>query len=166
LWVRFPPGSPDFRTKRAAPQTHGRPETLTETLAFQDRRRSDRLFTVDLDKDTLKRYPEFHRESFIAMSDEESRRYEWRVLEAIDPQAARSSTREWDYDRLPYYRQPEWFDRDLTRPAGRPIRSETSRARQVPIVERTDRERIMAREDMPESDRSRERPSRPKGDDF
>jgi ferritin-like metal-binding protein YciE len=125
---------------------------------------TDRAFTIDLDKDTLKRYPEFHRDAFMAMTDEEARRYEWRVLEAIDPQAARTSTREWDYDQYPYYRQPDWFDRSIVTSTGRStVPTGTSRSREVPLVEHSERERVIAREERegretpPERDRIRGR---------
>ena len=120
-----------------------------------DFRSSDRLFTIDLDKDTLKRYPEFHRESFLAMTDEEARRYEWRVLEAIDPQTARTTPSEWDYDRVPYYRQPDWFARDVVARSST-LRREPSRAREAPIrTGSEDRERVTARDREDESDRER-----------
>jgi len=84
------------------------------------------------------------------MSDEEARLYEWRVLEAIDPQAARSSVREWSYDRYPLYRQPDWFDAaTLAGPGGvgSGERAAPRRRREVPITdERASRERIVARE--------------------
>ena len=72
---------------------------------------SERQLMVDLDKDTLKRYPEFHDDEFEEMTEDEARRYEWRILEAIDPEAARSSVASWEYERYPYYQQPTWFDR-------------------------------------------------------
>jgi ferritin-like metal-binding protein YciE len=110
----------------------------------------ERLFTIDLDKDTLKRYPEFHRESFFAMTDDEARRYEWRVLEAIDPQAARATPSEWDYDRVPYYRQPDWFAGDVVS-ASAPSRRDTSRSRNVPVsTGAEERERVIAREEAPD----------------
>lgn len=114
-----------------------------------DLRRNDRTLVVDLDKDTFKRYPEFHRNAFLAMSDEEARRYEWRVLEAIDPTSARRTPREWDYERLPYYQRPQWLGSDMWRaPESRTIRTERE-----PIGKRTpsssaseERERVVARE--------------------
>ncbi len=74
--------------------------------------RSERALNVDLDKDTFKRYPEFHSSSFAAMSDDEARRYEWRVLEAIDPKAARQTPGTFVYEEYDYYRQPEWLGTD------------------------------------------------------
>jgi hypothetical protein len=112
----------------------------------------DHIFAVDLDKDTLKRYPEFRRDAFLSMTDEEARRYEWRVIEAIDPTAARGSIDEWDYERFPYYREPQWFDTGVSgigapeRSASRSGRSSTPR-REVPITsDRENRERVTARE--------------------
>jgi ferritin-like metal-binding protein YciE len=46
--------------------------------------RSARIVTIDLDKDKLKRYPEFHADQFMAMTPEEAHRYEWHVLDALD----------------------------------------------------------------------------------
>jgi ferritin-like metal-binding protein YciE len=115
---------------------------------------ADRVFTIDLDKDTFKRFPEFHRDAFLSMSDDEARRYEWRVLEAIDPEAARASTgRDWDYDRYPYYRQPDWYDRDVFTPARAGGRSVSrTRTPEVPVVESPEREQVMAREERYETE--------------
>jgi ferritin-like metal-binding protein YciE len=74
--------------------------------------------TVDLDKDTFKRYPEFHSGAFQAMSDEEARRYEWRVLEAIDPSAARKTPGEWRYEEYDFYRAPDWAGVEWTSVGG------------------------------------------------
>jgi ferritin-like metal-binding protein YciE len=111
-------------------------------------RRTDRAFAVDLDKDTLKRYPEFHPEAFIAMTDEEARRYEWRVLEAVDPQAARSATGSWRYDQFPVYREPDWFHATSREAGARGAGSATPpKSREVPVTsERETRERVRAQE--------------------
>lgn len=119
-----------------------------------DLRRSDRTIVIDIDKDTFKRYPEFHRNAFLAMSDEEARRYEWRVLEAIDPQAARGASTDWDYDRLPYYGQPTWLGSDMWgTPEWRSERAEreSSGRRDAPMTpEQRERERelIIAQEEF------------------
>jgi hypothetical protein len=110
----------------------------------------------------LKRYPEFHRDAFLAMSDEEARRYEWRVLEAIDPQAARTATTEWSYDEYAYYRRPDWFDTEISasRSVQHPDTAGTARG-EVPISTTEDereRERVLAREhNSPPTDDERER---------
>jgi ferritin-like metal-binding protein YciE len=114
-----------------------------------DLRRDDRTLVVDIDEDTFKRYPEFHRNAFLAMSDEEARRYEWRVLEAIDPTAARRAPRDWDYERMPYYQRPQWLASSVWRaPESRTVRTD-----RAPIGKRTptssapqERERVVARE--------------------
>jgi ferritin-like metal-binding protein YciE len=77
-----------------------------------------KALVVDLDRDTIKRYPEFSTAAFMAMSDDEVRRYERRVLHTIRP-AATTSTVYWEaYERLPEYTQPDWL-RPLARPRGR-----------------------------------------------
>jgi hypothetical protein len=126
-----------------------------------DFRSSDRVFTIDLDKDTFKRFPEFHRDAFLSMSDEEARRYEWRVLEAIDPEAARASTsRDWDYERYPYYRQPDWYDRDVFTSPGAGGRHVTrTPTREVPARESYEPEQVIAREERYETEEERIPPS-------
>jgi ferritin-like metal-binding protein YciE len=115
-----------------------------------DLRRTERFIDVDLTKDTLKRYPEFHRDAFLAMTDEEAHRYEWRVLEAIDPQAARTATAEWSYDAYPYYRQPDWYDTTVsTAPSSQRSEARSGARRDVPIStteEERERERVLAKE--------------------
>ena len=77
-----------------------------------------KALVVDLDRATIKRYPEFSTAAFMAMSDDEVRRYERRVLHTISP-AATTSTLYWEaYERLPEYIQPDWL-RPLARPRGR-----------------------------------------------
>ena len=80
----------------------------------------------------MKRYPEFHHDAFLSMRDEEARRYEWRVLEAIDPEAARKSTRRWDYDQFPYYQQPAWFDRSVMTRAERSVWTDATQEMKPP----------------------------------
>ena len=69
---------------------------------------------VDVDRDTIRSYPEFSTNAFMAMSDDEIRRYERRVLHTINPNASASTTYWESYDRLPDYSQPDWL-----RPAAR-----------------------------------------------
>jgi ferritin-like metal-binding protein YciE len=82
-----------------------------------------KALVVDLDRDTIGRYPEFSTAAFMAMSDDEVRRYERRVLHTISP-AATTSIAFWEaYERLAEYTQPDWL-RPLARPRGeRPIGS-------------------------------------------
>jgi ferritin-like metal-binding protein YciE len=124
-----------------------------------DLRRSERLMGVDLTKDTLKRYPEFHRDAFMAMTDAEARRYEWRVLEAIDPEAARTAATDWNYDTYPYYRRPAWYTMGTGAAASSTAATSSAPRRDVPISteEERERERILAREAGSPSTESEER---------
>ena len=73
-------------------------------------RHSENVLVIDLDKETLQRHPEFHRDAFLTMSDEEARRYEWRVLEAIDPERARRTRHDWQYQDFDCYAEPPWVE--------------------------------------------------------
>ena len=84
---------------------------------------SRNALVVDVDRDTIRSYPEFSTNAFMAMSDDEIRRYERRVLHTINPNASASTTYWESYDRLPEYSQPDWL-RPTARPrAQRPIGS-------------------------------------------
>jgi ferritin-like metal-binding protein YciE len=68
------------------------------------------VLRTDLDRETIHRYPEFNGAAFLAMDDDEARRYEHRLLGIIAPERAR--TGRWTrpaYDGLPQYRQPTWL---------------------------------------------------------
>jgi hypothetical protein len=78
------------------------------------------------------------------------------VLEVLDPQAARSSTGSWDYDALPYYRQPDWFEVPKTTSSQR-SRAASVRRGVSPSPSQEERERIVAREEVsPEGEDYRE----------
>lgn len=65
---------------------------------------------TDLDRDAIHGYPQFNSAAFLAMSDEEIRRYEGRLLGVVAPDRAR--TGQWQpsvYEELPEYRQPTWL---------------------------------------------------------
>jgi hypothetical protein len=110
-------------------------------------RRNDRTVAVDLDKDVLKRYPEFHRGTFISMSDDEARRYEWRILEAIDPSGARKLPSTWDRDQLPYYRRPAWIGDTAWTPTDRDMRTrEAATVRDEAHRSTHDRDAVVARD--------------------
>jgi ferritin-like metal-binding protein YciE len=80
-----------------------------------------RTVSIDVDKEALKRYPEFSTGAFLSMSDDEIRRYERRVLSVVDPNAG-VEPRYWEsYDRLPAYSRPDWWRDDYagtSRPVG------------------------------------------------
>jgi hypothetical protein len=79
-----------------------------------------------------------------------------RVLEAIDPQVARSSAGEWNYDRFPYYRRPDWFETSAApETTARPYSSarDTAVRREAPTVsEYETREQVLARETTAEDE--------------
>jgi len=75
---------------------------------------SRNALVVDADRDIIRSYPEFSTHAFMAMSDDEIRRYERRILHTINPNASASTTYWEAYDRLPDYSQPDWL-----RPAAR-----------------------------------------------
>ena len=74
-----------------------------------------KALVLDVDRDTIQSYPEFSTNAFMAMSDDEVRRYERRVLHMINPNASASTTYWESYDRLPEYSRPDWL-----RPTARP----------------------------------------------
>ena len=91
---------------------------------IERRRREDKTLVIDIDNETFKRYPAFHRSAFAAMSDEEARRYEWRVLEAIDPEAARPAVGAWEYEQFACFIRPDWLEVVLPATARREVRIE------------------------------------------
>ncbi len=81
-----------------------------------------RAVRIDVQTDTLAKYPEFNDARFERMTDEEIDRYERAVLDAIAPREEGWTGRP-DYDQLPDY-QADWIaldawsdaDRDAQRP--------------------------------------------------
>lgn len=70
----------------------------------------NRVLRVDVDRDTIKGFPEVDVERFDEISEEEARRIDRGTLSAIAPTelAAREGDT-WDYDRWSHYRQPDWW---------------------------------------------------------
>jgi ferritin-like metal-binding protein YciE len=68
-----------------------------------------RTLVIDLDKEQIKRYPEFSTNAFLSMSEDQLRGYERRLIGATSPQASRSATYWRSYDELPEYQQPSWL---------------------------------------------------------
>lgn len=63
---------------------------------------------LDVEKDTISRYPQFDRDSFDRLSDTDRLGYERRYAEACCPDDAAVSG-EWSYDRYQHYQQPTWW---------------------------------------------------------
>jgi ferritin-like metal-binding protein YciE len=73
---------------------------------------SNRRLVFDLTKEQVQRYPEFSTSAFMSMSEDELRRYERRVLGAVNPEAG-LEPQYWEaYERLPEYEEPDWLQSD------------------------------------------------------
>lgn len=70
----------------------------------------NRALRVDVDRDTIKGFPEVDVGRFDEISEAEARRIDRGTLSAIAPTelAAREGDT-WDYDRWSHYRQPDWW---------------------------------------------------------
>jgi hypothetical protein len=66
-----------------------------------------KLLRVRLDTETIQRYPQFDAQEFEQLTEDESRRYEARLLESFMPEVPAADHRA--YERLPQFRQPEWW---------------------------------------------------------
>jgi len=73
---------------------------------------ANRQIILDLTKEQVQRYPEFSTNAFMSMTEDETRRYERRVLDAVSPEAAREPQYWEAYDRLPEYEEPDWLRSD------------------------------------------------------
>jgi hypothetical protein len=72
----------------------------------------NKVLVFDLDKDRIRRFPEYDPERFARMSDDELRLFERRMLEACCPEEAASRTdeaTEFAYGRWAHYREPNWL---------------------------------------------------------
>ena len=74
-------------------------------------RDADGTLHSDLNRDTLRRYPEFNPQAFLAMDDDQAARYEHRLLSAVVP-ARTEGTRDRGrlvYEELQSFRTPDWL---------------------------------------------------------
>jgi hypothetical protein len=67
-------------------------------------------FRVDVDKDTIKGFPEVDIDRFDQLTEDDAIRFNERTLTACCPNevAARTGDK-WDYDQWSHYRQPDWW---------------------------------------------------------
>lgn len=73
---------------------------------------------IDVDRDTIARFPEARIDRFDQLTEEEARRFNEQTLTAFGSTEARSGAGErWDYDATSHYQQPDWW----TMSAGRRI---------------------------------------------
>lgn len=68
-----------------------------------------RTLVIDLDKDQIRKHPEFSTNAFLSMNEDQLRGYERRLMARVNPEAARSTMYWQSYDELPEYRQPAWM---------------------------------------------------------
>jgi len=110
-----------------------------------------RSMRLDIDKDTVKKYPKFESEWFDY--DEARRRdYEGRLIRAFSTSPAPGVAGGFDYETIPEFRQPEWWRPGDTRgypsgerhrdyPGERPISERTAARERRPDIERPAAER-------------------------
>lgn len=112
-----------------------------------------RLLRVDVMRDALGRYPDFHESRFRQFTDDELRQFEARTVEACCPDEAAtgSSADAWAYETRRHYTQPSWWTSSSRPAADRAAAHDTPGGAAAgvvppPTTERYDRERVTARE--------------------
>lgn len=103
---------------------------------------------VDVTKPTLSNYPEFDKDRFRELSDEDLRTFESRMAAACCPDEAIEDVAvgTWAYDRRRHYAQPDWWRRDAARERVRPVHTPATPGRTVPTKDEYNAERVTARE--------------------
>lgn len=130
-----------------------------------DARQNEDVLRVNLDKDTIKKYPKFDKDEFARLPDDELNRFEQRIGLACCPDEAVSGTTAWSYESWEHYREPDWWASSNrvksaqtspplaseVRPAAAttPPRPASSRARTQPLTER-----IVAQDSQPVGNRA------------
>ena len=111
---------------------------------------SDRsAMRVDVTKESVKRFPEFHADRFHQFTDDELLAFEQRMAIACCPDDAGTVATTLGYDTLQHYSQPGWWKAEYSRKERfRPVEgSEGERARTAEPSRRSfDREHVIARE--------------------
>lgn len=102
----------------------------------------DRALRADLAKDSVRRYPEFDRDTFQKLSDEDLRAYESRMNTACCPDEVAGTA----MDSRRHYAQPEWWPQSSSRPTTRTIEADTVTRAAVPVSDRYNDELVTARE--------------------
>jgi hypothetical protein len=69
---------------------------------------SREALVLDVNRDTISRYPEYDRDRFAQYREEDLRSYERQYGEACCPEDALDDAA-WDYDRWAHYRKPQWW---------------------------------------------------------
>lgn len=114
-----------------------------------------RALIVDVTRDALSRFPEFHPERFREFTDADLRAFEHRTAAACCPDEPIDdvSVGTWGYDTRRHYAQPEWWRYKARREHLRPIetRVRASAATAAPRVREVHQhEHVTARSDEPD----------------
>jgi hypothetical protein len=114
------------------------------------------VMRVNLDKETIKQYPEFDKDEFARLSDAQLRDFETRLGRTCCPDEVASGAA-WTYESWEHYREPDWWTtarrpadvaRVAERPAAvQPVRTESRETRPL-------RERVVARDSQTAGDRA------------
>lgn len=119
-----------------------------------------RTLRATLDRRTIQRYPEFSPSAFLAMNDDEARRFEDRLLAVVAPERAR--TGRWTraaYEDMPEYRPPNWMQTGVWMTEGTDFAAPPPRDHREQYQEYPEAEPMMARgeQDVPDSGEVRPR---------
>jgi hypothetical protein len=68
-----------------------------------------RELMTDISKDAIRLFPEFDKEKFLAMSDEELREFERVMSAACCPDEVIVEEVVWIHDEAPHFREPSWW---------------------------------------------------------
>lgn len=103
---------------------------------------------VDVTKHTLSGYPEFDKDRFRELSDEDLRTFESRMTAACCPDEAieDAAAGTWAYDTRRHYAQPDWWPRDAARQRVRPVHTPATAGRTVTTKDEYNAERVTALE--------------------
>ncbi len=121
------------------------------------------LLRVNLDKDTIRKYPRFDKDEFAGLSPDRLRDFESRVGLACCPGQAGDVEAAWSYERWEHYREPDWW-RPPTGPRAETQKAAPESAGRMPPVSSSgtsprsralhDPERIVAVDSQPVGNRA------------
>ncbi len=88
------------------------------------------VMKVNLDKDTIRRYPKFDKDEFARLSNDQLREFEARIGQACCPDQVPSGS-VWTYEDREHYKQPGWWT-TIRRTAGARATAEHPALRREP----------------------------------